>query len=372
MKLWKQISIVFTCTLTCLYLLCSCNEKAVNIAGEKGDTLLTRHARNLQIIEFEDRTEVCIRNPWDTTRVLHHYVLSEKEIKAEKGKVTVRIPLRKAAVFTSVHCALLQELGCLDAIAGVCELKYIHLPQIQKRAKDGRIIDMGNGMEPNIERIMALQPDALMPTPFENSGGYGRLERMGIPIIECADYMEVSALACAEWMRFYGRLFGKGKEADSLFNCVEQGYMEMKERASAATNKPRLISERPSSGNWYMPSGESTLGQLFKDAGADYLFKELKGSGSTPLSMEHVLNRGLHADVWLVKHHGKLSKKEIYSDHPMLKKIPAKIWLCDTSESLYYEEASFHPEWLLANLIDILHPELGIQSEKKYFCALEE
>ena len=360
------------CLCIVLCMLCACNGKKLNTTDETGDTLSLRHARNLCIIEYKNRTEVCIRNPWDTTRVLHHYVLSETETKVADGKTLVRVPLRKAGVFTSVHCALLNELGCTDAIAGICELEYIHLPCIQEAVREGRITDLGSGLEPNVERIMDLQPDALMPTPFENSGGYGRLERMGIPLIECADYMEISALACAEWMRFYGRLFGKGREADSLFFCVEENYKKMKRLVEDVEHRPKLISERPSSGHWYMPCGGSTLGELFHDAGADYLFSDMEGTGSAPLSMEHVLDRALEADVWLVKHHGKLTRQDICKDHPMLHKIPARIWLCDTSESLYYEEASFHPEWLLANLIQILHPEVGIPSEKNYFCLLEE
>ena len=55
-------------------------------------------------------------------------------------------------------------------------------------------------MKPDIERIIDLRADAILLSPFENSGGYGRLEQIGVPIIECADYMETSALGRAEWM----------------------------------------------------------------------------------------------------------------------------------------------------------------------------
>ena len=63
--------------------------------------------------------------------------------------------------------------------------------------------------------------DAVLVSPFENAG-HGALDNAGIPLIECADYMETSPLARAEWMRFYGRLFGVGQRADSLFAVVEQ------------------------------------------------------------------------------------------------------------------------------------------------------
>lgn len=154
-----------------------------------GDTLNLRYARNLTIVEYPEYTRVTIRNPWDTTRVLNTYTLVT-EPRGKKGEVVV--PLKNAAVFTSVHCSLLMELGCQECIGGICELEYIHIPYVHKGVKEGRILDLGNGMEPNLERIMDLQPDAIMLSPFENSGGYGRLERMGIPLIECAEYMENS------------------------------------------------------------------------------------------------------------------------------------------------------------------------------------
>ena len=46
-------------------------------------------------------------------------------------------------------------------------------------------------------------------------------KELDIPIIECADYMETSALGRAEWMRFYGLLFGVAPQADSLFAEVD-------------------------------------------------------------------------------------------------------------------------------------------------------
>ena len=59
---------------------------------------------------------------------------------------------------------------------------------------------------------------------FGNSGGYGKLDKLHIPLIEMADYMEESSLGRAEWMKFYGMLFGREKAADSLFNEVKSNY----------------------------------------------------------------------------------------------------------------------------------------------------
>lgn len=338
-----------------------------------GDTLDIRHARNLTLVQHVDHVEALIRNPWDTTRTLRRYILSEgkKPSYTPEDATLVRVPLRKAAVFNSVHCGLMQELGCTEAIGGVCEVKYIRNPHIKEGVERGRIADLGNGMSPNIERIMALQPDALLPSAFEHSGGYGRLERLGIPIVECAEYMEVSPLAQAEWMRFYGRLFGKGAVADSLFARVEAEYLNLKEKAVGAKHKPKVINELPHSGKWFTAAGQSTMGQLYRDAGADYAFAHLPGSGNVTLSIEQVLDKALHAEFWMLKHYGPATRRQLTADVPALSRIPARMWMCDTQNSNYFEETPFHPEWLLRNLITVFHPELGIEDGKAYFKLLE-
>ena len=351
-----------------LFTFFACTGNNTKLAEAEGDTIPMRYARNLTIVTYPSYTQVTIRNPWDTTRVLNSYTLVNRT-QGRKGEVVV--PLKRAAVFTSVHCSLLMELGCQQSIGGICELDYIHIPFVHKGVEEGRIIDLGNGMEPNLERIMALQPDAIMLSPFENSGGYGRLERMGIPLIECAEYMESTPLGRAEWIRFYGRLFGKAEMADSLFERVEHTYLQLREAASHVQQKPRLICETPQSGYWYVPGGNSTMGIMYRDAGADYLFNDVEGAGSTPLSIERVLDRALTAQVWLIKHHGALTREQVVEDVPALRNVKARILLCNTLNSGFYEEIPFHPDLLLRNLIHILHPELGIEQEKAYFCPLE-
>ena len=98
-------------------------------------------------------------------------------------------------------------------------------------------------MNPDIEKIIDLHPDAILLSPFENSGGYGRIEKLDIPIIECADYMETSALGRAEWMRFYGLLFGVAPQADNLFAEVDSCYQRLKMRAQLSSTSFSVVSE---------------------------------------------------------------------------------------------------------------------------------
>lgn len=371
----RQLVVLLICSLT----LCACRHTAPTATAGEGDTISLRYAHHLLMVEYPDGIDVQLRNPWDTTQTLHRYWLSEKGDPSPFDKSTpVRIPLKRAGVFTAVHCSLIDELGCMSSIAGVCEPEYIHNPNILHALQAGKMTDLGSGLNPNLERIMQASADAVMPSPFQDNGGYGRLESIGIPIIECADYMEVSPLARAEWMKFYGLLFGVRDRADSLFAQVEKEYMDIRQKACHVAHRPTLVVERPSSGTWYIPGGQSTMGMMYADAGADYLWKDTSESGSMTLSPEHVLERALEADIWILKYNqdAPLTYRQMQEDHPICEQFKAfrehRVYACNTHTIPFYEDTPFHPERLLADLLQIFHPELSISTKNTYFCEVKE
>ena len=100
---------------------------------------------------------------------------------------------------------------------------YINIPDVKKRgllllpesrnvsaenaAAGNSIVDCGSSMAPDIERIIALKPEAILLSPFENSGGYGKLDKLHMPIIGLPTIWSLRHWAGAEWMKFYGMLF---------------------------------------------------------------------------------------------------------------------------------------------------------------------
>lgn len=360
---------------------CGGGSKTSSLQAE-GDTVRMKYSSLLQIVKHADYTVVTIRNPWDTLKVLHTYLLADREKPLPEhlpeGTV-VRTPLQKSVIYSSVHCSLWSELDELKGIGGVCGLEYIKLPQIQEGCRNGSIVNVGNSMNPDIERIIDLRPDAILLSPFENSGGYGRVGKLNIPIIECADYMETSALGRAEWMRLYGLLLGKEAQADSLFAGIEKEYLTLTQQVKSQNLKrPTVISEMKNSSAWYIPGGNSTMGRLYQDAGADYVFASLSNSGSVPLAFETVFDRGGNADIWLIKYNQPQDKtySELERDYAPYARFKAfqdrKVYGCNTNHVPFYEESPFHPELLLKDLIKIFHPELLPDYDFKYFSNLAE
>lgn len=360
---------------------CSGRSKTSSVS-DSTDTLALRYAKNLQLIKAEEGYTIAhLRNPWDTTRMLHTYILidSEKTLPPHLPAGTlVRTPLKHALVYTAVHCSLIKELDALSAIGGICELQYIKVPEIHEGCSNGTIVNVGDGMNPDVEKIIDMHPDAIMLSPFENSGGHGRIEKLKIPIIECADYMETSPLGRAEWMRFYGLLFGREAQADTLFHEVEKTYLALKKQVAEVDERPTLISDLKSGSAWYVPGGKSTTGQLYADAGARYVFAEQQVSGSVPLSFETVFEKGENARYWLIKYNQSADKtyrelKEEYAPYTGFRAFKERnVYGCNTAHASFYEDFPFHPDKVLKDLIKIFHPSLLPGYELKYFTKLNE
>lgn len=346
-----------------------------------GDTLDIRYAENLCIVSFDGYKVATLRNPWDTLKILHTYVLVGRDEPVPEDLpegTVVRVPLQNAVVYSSVHCSLIERLGALESIGGVCDSKYIKLPQVQNRLRSGRIVDAGSGLNPDIEKIIDLEADGILLSSFENNGGYGRIEKLGVPIIECADYMETSSLGRAEWMKFYGLLFGRYEEAEAAFAEVEKEYLSLVTEVGKIADSPSVFSELKNGAAWYVPGGKSTMGRVYADAGADYVFSYLDHSGSVPMSFETVLDKAQDADIWLIKYNSPQDKTyaELQSEYAPYARFNAfrdrHIYGCNTGKVPYYEEIPFHPEYLLKDLIKIFHPEVLEGHELKYFRKLVE
>ncbi len=433
---------ILLCGATVALLMAACQGgKTAAADAEAGDTLEMKYAKLLTIVKHGDGedasgngegadyqyAEAIVANPWKAGTLLHRYILIPKGEEGDETVArlalqrtsgmgcttdTVRTPVARSAVFIAPHCQLMYELGCQQAIRGVCDLNYINIPDVRKRAASAgkasagnasaqnSIVDCGSSMAPDIERIIALKPEAILVSPFENSGGYGKLDKLHIPIIEAADYMESSPLGRAEWMKFYGMLFGKDKNisttaagkasgaaagkaseatagkaseatlpascelrADSLFAQIEKEYLKLKAEAGKLPKGLSILTERKMGNVWYVPGGQSTIGILLKDANARYIFSDDKHSGSLPMSPEQILAKGSQVDVWAFKYFGgaPLSQVQLLQEYDGYKALAAfnrgNIYQVDTSTVPYFELTSFHPELLLREFIILAHGE---------------
>lgn len=324
----------------------------------QGDTIPMKYARLLTMVRYADHVHVDIKDPWAKGRILHSYDISK--------------PFRRAAIFTSSHCQLLEYLGEADRIRGVTDRQYIIILDIQRRIDQGRILNLGNSMSPDIERIIDAHCDAILLSPFENSGGYGKLEHLGVPIIEAADYMEPTSLGRAEWMKFYGLLFGCEAKADSLFKVVDRNYQHLRRQAARLPKGRSVLTERKTGSTWYTPGGQSTIATIIRDANGGYAFSDDEHSGSLALSFEQIIDKAGNSDVWAFKVSGPkpMTRADLLAEFHGYDALKAfrtgEIYECCSSVVPYFEEVSWRPDYLLRDMIQMLHPHVNLGGLRYY------
>ncbi len=340
-----------------------------------------RYAKGFTLSYFDGYTVADVINPWDTTKLLHRYILVDKAgdlpDSLPQGTV-VRVPVESVVPATSVHSSLLKALGCVDNIVGVCDPQYISIPEIREGVENGTIVDIGKSYMPNVEKLVLCRPEIIIMPPFENQG-YGGVEKTDIPIVECASYMELQPLGQAEWIKFHAAFYGKQQLADSLFNEMEQRYIAVKEMAQEAEGKPVLLPEKQFGQVWYVPGGGSYAANLYKDAGAFYPWKADSSRGSLALSFEGVYEVASDADIWLIRYNDAeydMTYESLKSENPLYELLKPfkekKVYVCNTAKVPYYETAQLQPDIVLKDLVKILHPELLPDYTPYYYHLMTE
>ena len=322
-----------------------------------------RQAQLLTMEQGNGYTLVTVANPWKGG-VLHRYVLVPRNAELPhdlpEGTI-VRTPVKRALVYSSVHTSLLRELGAIDAVRGIVDRQYFVDSLLLADVDAGQVADCGNSMNPTVEKVIDMQPDAILLSPYQDAS-YGQITQLDIPIIECADYLEYDPLGRAEWMKFYGLLVGQRERADSLYDAVVNAYDEVKQVAAKAASRPTVVTEMVISGVWSVPGGQSYMARIIRDAGGDYLWADDDNTGSLSLDFNQVLARAQQADYWFLKWTNINSLKDLQGAYELNKEMEAfknkRVYVCDTEKSRFFDRVPFHPDLLLREFAAIMHPEL--------------
>lgn len=331
-----------------------------------------RHSKLLKMTDGRGYTLATVVDAKDSTAVVARYVLVDRDAELPDSLpqgTLLRTPLDKVALFSTVFAGVLDELGRIDAVRGVVDASYFSHPAIKKGLAEGSVADLGEASGPSIERIVALQPQAIILSIYDGMDVKG-VDRAGVPVIQMADNLESTPLGRAEWIRFVGALTGRRTQADSIFNEVEKRYTQLAATASSYKNKPKVLVENMYQGVWYVPGGKSYQARMLSDAGAAYPWADDPQSGSISLSFEQVLARAGDADFWLLKLYGTQLDRETLegmdSRYVHFKAVDnGGVYYSDTSVSPLFEEFPFHPERLLSDYIAIFHPESKLKP--RYF-----
>ena len=335
----KETKIILISFLSMLLLLsCRTSQQQQRDVKIEGKGFGIEYAELLVMEDLgNDRTLCRILDPWRTGRNMMQYLLVPKDDKDWNEEVE--------ETFSS-------KILCDTAFINASNIKA--WMRSQKPDGNPTILDGGTATKPNVEVLMAGQSDALWISPYENAT-LGNLDRLPIPIIYCAEYMEDSPLARAEWMKFYGRLVGRGDKADSLFDAVATRYEKISNNGS---NGKKILVDLPYGATWYVPGGCSASAQLYEDAGFVYPWADDPHSGSLSLSKEAVLSKAQDCDVWYIRYMdtnkdwtlADFKRQNVFFDKFKAAR-EGNVWGCNTAYSDFFDITSFRPDSLLESFV---------------------
>lgn len=330
--------------------------------------------------------KVTVRNPWQNTSGTEHvWCLIPRDSSIPQGireQQVIRVPVRKMVCMSTTHTAMMRALGADSLIAGISGSSLVYDSVIRQGIGSGRIRDVGYEGSLNRELIISIAPDLLMAygVADPSTGSTARLSDLGIKVFYNADYLEEHPLARVEWIRLFGLLTGRERIADSIVRVVSASYTELASKVSESTGqRPGVLLGAPWEDVWYVSPANSYIGKLIEDAGGNYIYSDMTGANSVPLSVESVFRRAADAGIW-INPGSAGSLDQITAADPRMASLPlfskGQVWnnrkrITEAGGNDYWESAVVRPDLLLKDLVSILHPELLPGYEQLYYKRLK-
>jgi len=362
--IYNLLALVFISTL---FLKCKNETKSEKSISSENTV---RYAKGFSIENYNGYSIITVKNPWPNASKTYSYILKEKNgilPDSLKQNIIIPIPIKTIVATSTTHIPSLEMLGVENTLVGFPHTDYISSKKVRARIDAGKVKELGNNHDLNTEVLLDLQPDVIIGYGIDNQNStLDNLQKSGLKVLLNGDWNEETPLGKAEWIKFFGALYGKQKQANEIFSKIEKDYLNTVKIAKNAKVKPTVLAGDMFEDRWYLPKGTSWGSILLKEANGNYLWKETSGTGSLSLSFETVYFKAKDADFWITS--GQFSTlSEMTNSNPHYAKFKAfknkNVYSFSgkkgkTGGILYYELAPNRPDIVLKDLVKILHPEL--------------
>jgi len=351
----------------------------------EGTNSFTRYATGFRIRDYGSYTLIEVTDPWQQSKdVIFSYALAPGpgQIPDSLHSIPfIKTPVERAIALSTTHVAMIDQLGSAESIVGLSGSDFVFSSTIRERINSGEVKDVGYGQGLDFETILKLKPDVIFLYGVEGNvmTTLEKLTDLGIPAVFCGEYLETHPLGKAEWIRFFSLFYDKEEQSARFFQQIDSAYSALTALASGIISKPVVLNGLPWKDTWYMAGGKSFAAQLMEDAGGDYLWSDSPSSQAVPLDLESVYLRALNADIWI--NPGAASSledilllDERLGDLEVVKKgrvynNNARISLSGGND--YWESGTVRPDLVLADLIEVFHPDLLTDHSFVYYRQLK-
>lgn len=352
----------------------SCSRK-IKEAGNSSIKSEIHYAKHLEILKKNGNVLIHIKNP-ETHQIEKKYLIQRSSRnQLPEGYMLLKAPLHSMITLSSTHIGMLSKLHATNLVVGISNHVYVHNSVVLNNYRLGKVLEMGEEGDIPVESIVHLKSDVLIYSGFGKSFPYEeQIEKLGTICLVNYDWREVHPLGKAEWIKLFGYLIGKEKQANRYFKHIEKEYKRLKKMAKKATSSPTLFSGNLVGDTWFSPAGESYNAILFNDAKGKYCYANTKGTGSIEKSFEQTLKDNQTTQFWL--NPGFSSKKLLLKSEPKVIYFESfkvnNMYCYSFSGNEFWERSCIEPHHVLSDLIQILHPELKMKKVRYFYRKLTE
>ncbi len=332
---------------------------------------LVKYAKNFKLIPFTSRNckgyilKTRDGKNWDV------YVLyngTKPVIESLSNPVYIRIPVRRLVVMSSTHIAMLEAINATNCIAGYMYTgNYkIYFPDVVKKLREGKIVELGSPYNPDYEKIIELHPDLVVIYVAGNSKVAEKLRELHIPFVIDSEWKETSPLGRVEWVKFFGAITGKEKAAEAYFERIVKNVTEIKDELRNAS-RPTLAWAIVYNGKVYMPTNNTYVANMVRIAGCRYLC-----ANESPTDIATLLKVASNADYFIYGSYFAKNLTYIRKVDPRLTELKAfKEFKIYNISPDYWQLGYLHTDRVIEDLAAITHPELFRNYTPHFFIRLK-
>ena len=283
------------------------------------------------------------------------------------GAQIVPVPITSLYVASTTHLPLLVDLGRLDVLTGVYCLKDLIGDEILKRASTGHVREFAAGGVIDPELVVAAAPSLFM-TAGGFSGALTAIRSAGVPVVANSEYLESTALARAEWIKYLALFLNEERRTQQLYAAMKGRYRALSAKATATPREtwPLVMTGLSKRGTFVIAGGKSYVAALIRDAGGRYVWTDNPAVGAPSIDLEAQIARAADADIW-INGGGWKNLAAMLEDEPRYAEFKAyrqgQVWVYERRATPaggndYWSRSVSHPDLVLADLVKIFHPSL--------------
>jgi iron complex transport system substrate-binding protein len=295
------------------------------------------------------------------------------------GAQIVAVPARSLFCSSITQLPLLADLGRLDVLTGVSRLTDLVGDEMMARRASGLVREFAPASVIDAELVVSSRPSLLMAGSAATAP-LSVIRAAGIPVVFNSEWLEPTALARAEWLKYMALFLNEERAAQTSYGAMKARYHELRAQATAEppARWPLVMTGRSTHGTFVIAGGRSYVAALIADAGGRYAWADNTAVGTASVDLEAEIRRAANADVW-INGGGWNSLAAMLEDEPRYTEFKAyrqgQVWVYDrpgtpAGGNDYWARSITRPDLVLGDLVTIFHPQLAHGRPFKWYSQL--